>query len=154
MPATSIPNKLHRFIILALEKNPLIFVSAHEVFELIELLVVVKLVGDERQDSVDGVILGRNVIDGCFADEYGEDETYDGREYLADVGAGLPFLEMEVFEEESFDLMAWFVLSRWVLHESENISIMLDLYAIVNLIIISLDLGRIQSDSMPWEKKW
>ena len=40
-----------------------------------------------------------------------------------------------------------------MLHESENISIMLDLYAIVNLIIISLDLGRIQSDSMPWEKK-
>ena len=41
-----------------------------------------------------------------------------------------------------------------MLHESENISIMLDLYVIVNnLIIISLDLGRIQSDSMPWEKK-
>lgn len=91
---TSMPNKLLGFSIEAFVDNPLIFFSLNKVIELINEIIVIELVGDERHDGVDSVVLGGNIVDGCVADEYGEDETYDGCEYLADVGAGLSFLEM------------------------------------------------------------
>jgi len=94
LSVTSIPNKLLSFRIQALEKYPLIFISSYKIVELIEQIVVVEFVGDERHDSVDSIILGGNIVDGCIAYEYGEDETYDGCEYLTNVGAGLPFLKV------------------------------------------------------------
>lgn len=113
--------------IQTLIENPLIFIPPNVIIKLIEKRVVVELVGDKRHDGVDCVVLGGDIVDGCVADEYGEDEADDGCEYLATVGTGLSLLQMEVFEEEGFDLMTGLGLSAGVVHQSENIRIMFNL---------------------------
>ena len=82
------------------------FLAIDVIADLIDERIIVELHGKERIDAVDGVVGCGYVGYGHVADDYGEDETDDGGEDLAAVRAGLPLLQVEIFEDEGLDLVA------------------------------------------------
>jgi hypothetical protein len=102
------PHKSPIIGILALEEQPLFFFPPHDLSHLINEGEIIELARNKWQCSIDGIILGGNVIDGCISDEDGDDQADDGCHDLAAVCAGLSFLQMKVFDEEGADLVLLF----------------------------------------------
>ena len=105
MIAIPAPHKLEVGGILAVEDEPLLLLAVDDLFDLVGDVVVVEFSGDEGKSSVDGVVLGGDIVNSRISDEDGKDEADDGGYNLAAVGEGLPLLQVQVLQQESLYLV-------------------------------------------------
>jgi hypothetical protein len=98
-------DKVPILLLFVVVKIPLNLISADVVGKLVGNGIVVELDRYEREHTIEGIALRGDVGDGHIPDEDGEDQTDDGCEYLAAVGAGLPLLDVQIFNEQRLDLM-------------------------------------------------
>lgn len=73
LPLRPVPYEQLVIWVLELIEQPLPFLPIDDFGHLICEVEVIEFAGDERECGVDGVVLGGDVVDGCVADEDGED---------------------------------------------------------------------------------